>query len=375
MFCRLRGRVYSLVQTPHCRYSSTTVPARTSEPLRILFCGSDNFSIASLRAVADAKRHVPKLIESIDVVHRPAKPTGRGLKKLREVPIKQVATEELNLPTHVIDTFTGWTPPNPIDVVIAVSFGLLVPPRILNYAQYGGLNVHPSLLPDLRGPAPIEHAILKRRQYTGVSVQTLHPRHFDQGAILAQTPMPGHEISLSRDTPDMARVVEQQLATAGAEMLVDVLKQRKFVPPREDVGWYAHSNGPIDHAPKITKQDRYVDFEKHTAADVIAKWNALGDLWCLLPTGERLILHDVLDPMLPDDDEYVTMKPGLFVDSDLEGFLWFRGACGKMGNVLSSTLEGGKKGQGNAKLLQLFGPPRNPSLGDMPLMRPLHRVI
>ena len=183
----------------------------------------------------------------------------------------------------MIDTFTGWTPPNPIDVVIAVSFGLLVPPRILNYAQYGGLNVHPSLLPDLRGPAPIEHAILKRRQYTGVSVQTLHPRHFDQGTILAQTPMPGHDISLSRDTPDMARVVKQQLATAGAEMLVDVLKQRKFVPPHEPVGWYAHSNSPIDHAPKITKQDRYVDFEKHTAADVIAKWNALGDLWCLLP--------------------------------------------------------------------------------------------
>jgi hypothetical protein len=43
--------------------------------------------------------------------------------------------------------------------------------------------------------------------------------------------------------------------------------------------------------------------------------------------------------------------------------------------VLSSTLEGGKKGQGNAKLLQLFGPPRNSSVGDMPLMRPLHRVI
>ncbi|KAL1797241.1 hypothetical protein ACET3X_003847 [Alternaria dauci] len=375
MLCRLRGRVCSLAPTPLCRYSSTAVPARTPEPLRILFCGSDNFSIASLRAIADAKRHVPKLIESIDVVHRPPKPTGRGLKKLREVPIKQVATQELNLPTHVIDTFTGWTPPSPIHVVIAVSFGLLVPPRILNYAQYGGLNVHPSLLPDLRGPAPIEHAILKRRQYTGVSVQTLHPRYFDQGTILAQTPMPGHEICLSRDTPDMARVVEQELATAGAEMLVDVLKQCKFVPPHEDVGWYAQSNGPIDHAPKITKQDRCVDFEKHAVADVIAKWNALGDLWCLLPTGERLILHDVLDPVLPDYNDYITMKPGLFVDSEVKGLLWFRGACGRMGVVLSSTLEGGKKGQGNAKLLQLFASPGNPSLGDRPGTRSLHRII
>ncbi|KAI4658883.1 uncharacterized protein J4E79_006643 [Alternaria viburni] len=343
MIWRLRSPVRSLIATPPCRCSSTSSPARTSEPLRILFCGSDAFSIASLRAVADAKRHVPGLIESIDVIHRPPKPTGRGLKTLREVPIKQVATEELNLPTHVIDTFTGWTPPTPINVVIAVSFGLLVPPRILNYAQYGGLNVHPSLLPDLRGPAPVSHAILKRRQYTGVSVQTLHPRHFDRGTILAQTPMPGYEIALpSEQSPETAQILEQRLAAAGAEMLVHVLKERRFVPPHEDVGWYAHSEGPIDHAPKITKQDRFVDFRKHTLADVIAKRNALGDLWCLLPTGDRLIIHDII-PHNADESQLSTMEPGLFVDSQTKNVLMFKGACGEAGHVLQSTLQGHKK--------------------------------
>ncbi|KAH6875296.1 methionyl-tRNA formyltransferase [Alternaria rosae] len=375
MIWRLRSPVRSLIATSPCRCSSTSAPARTSEPLRILFCGSDVFSIASLRAVVDAKRHVPGLIESIDVIHRPAKPTGRGLKTLREVPIKQVATEELNLPTHVIDTFTGWTPPTPIDVVIAVSFGLLVPPRILNYAQYGGLNVHPSLLPDLRGPAPVSHAILKRRQYTGVSVQTLHPRHFDQGTILAQTPMPGYEICLpSEPRPETAQMLEQQLAAAGAEMLVHVLKEQRFVPPHEDVGWYAHSDGPIDHAPKITKQDRFVDFRKHTLADVIAKRNALGDLWCLLPTGDRLIIHDII-PHNPDESQLSTMEPGLFVDSQTKNVLIFKGACGEAGHVLQSTLQGHKKGQGNAKLLSLFGPPANTSVGHDALTSTLHRII
>lgn len=66
------------------------------------------------------------------------------------VPIKDMASE-LNLPTHEIATFTGWTPPvygdESMSLVIAVSFGLLVPPRILNLATYGGMNVHPSLLP------------------------------------------------------------------------------------------------------------------------------------------------------------------------------------------------------------------------------------
>jgi methionyl-tRNA formyltransferase len=256
-----------------------------------------------------------------------------------------------------------------------VSFGLLVPPRILNYAQYGGLNVHPSLLPDLRGPAPITHAILKRRQYTGVSVQTLHPRHFDQGTILAQTPMPGHTICLPCEpSPKTAQTLEQQLAAAGAEMLVDVLKQRRFVPPHEDVGWYARSHGPIDHAPKVSKQDRYVDFEKHTLADVIAKRNALGDLWCLLPTGDRLIIHSIMLHN-PGEHPLSALKPGLFVDSQIKTMLMFKGACGGIGHVLQSTLEGNKKGQGNAKLLQLFCPSANASVGNDLMTSALYRVI
>lgn len=68
------------------------------------------------------------------------------------VPIKSVAVDELDLPLHQIDTFTGWTPPcpagEPINLVVAVSFGLLVPPRILKASKYGGLNVHPSMLPE-----------------------------------------------------------------------------------------------------------------------------------------------------------------------------------------------------------------------------------
>lgn len=63
-----------------CRHSST----KTSNPLRILFCGSDEFSIASLRAIRNEHLRNPKTIASIDVVHRPGKRTGRGLKLIRE---------------------------------------------------------------------------------------------------------------------------------------------------------------------------------------------------------------------------------------------------------------------------------------------------
>src|SRR5215469_11147755 len=100
--------------------------AKSSEPLRILFCGADNFSVASLQALEHEKRTNPSLIQSIDVVCRPDKRTGRGLKHLRQgqfphilalsiqsptdkptVPIKPMA-QALNLPLHEIDSANTW---------------------------------------------------------------------------------------------------------------------------------------------------------------------------------------------------------------------------------------------------------------------------
>jgi methionyl-tRNA formyltransferase len=81
MLWRLPPPVRALL-VPGSRRSHATSAAAVP-PLNILFCGSDDFSIASLRALSQAQREVPKLIESIQVVHRPAKPAGRGLKTLR----------------------------------------------------------------------------------------------------------------------------------------------------------------------------------------------------------------------------------------------------------------------------------------------------
>jgi methionyl-tRNA formyltransferase len=60
----------------------------------------------------------------------------------------QDAASDLGLEIHEVDTFTGWQPPQDINLIVAVSFGLLIPERVLRLAKYGGLNVHPSLLPE-----------------------------------------------------------------------------------------------------------------------------------------------------------------------------------------------------------------------------------
>jgi methionyl-tRNA formyltransferase len=265
------------------------------------------------------------------------------------VPISQTA-RHLSLPTHTFDTFTGWSPPFSYNIVVAVSFGLLVPPRILGQASYGGLNVHPSLLPDLRGSAPIAHAILKQREYTGVSVQTLHPQHFDQGTILAQSLAPGVKI----ETNETAKQLEARLADIGADMLIDVLKSRSFVTPPQNVGWYA---GPVDYAPKTTKQDRFIDFRTHTISEILAIQRALGDTWCLLPNGDRLIMHEMVSL---DEVEVVNLgaiektgEPGLWVQDDSRVPL-FRAACGRVGGLRKSTYAGGLAGKGNKKVKKLL---------------------
>ncbi|KAK7190979.1 hypothetical protein DPSP01_009179 [Paraphaeosphaeria sporulosa] len=351
MLWRLPAPVRSFLAPGYRRFISTA--ATTAPPLRILFCGSDDFSIASLRALSQAQREVPKLIESIDVVHRPAKPTGRGLKSLRDVPIKLAAAEELCV-THTIDTFTGWTPPSRVDLIIAVSFGLFVPPRILSLAKYGGLNVHPSLLPDLKGPAPIQHALLKRRQATGVSVQTLHPTQFDGGTILAQTPSPGISIPDWVDADGLTR----RLGHEGANMLVNVLLSRAFVPPLKDVGWYGDSGGAIDHAGKILKGDQQVDFAKSTLDDVFAIKRAIGEPWCWLPNGDRLILNEFSEKKVLLGEQGQEHPPGrMWLDTSRapkHNVPLARMACGRILQIDKSSIGGRPVGAGNQRLVSML---------------------
>jgi methionyl-tRNA formyltransferase len=176
-------------------------------------------------------------------------------------------------------------------------------------------------------------------------VQTLHPTQFDRGVVLAQTAEPGIEIADGMTAGEL----EKQLAVVGAQMLVDVLKNGKYASPHaETASWYT---GSISHAPKITKQDRHVSFAEHALEDILAMQRALGDIWCVLPNGERLIIHRVAGA----EDEYLLegRMPGLWVQEGIE-YPLFKARCGGVGKVLESTYAGGKKGQGNAKVMRML---------------------
>ena len=288
----VRHRIYR-----HNRLFTSSRRLCDDEKLRILFCGADRFSVAHLDALHAESKSTDSNISTINVVTRTDKRTGRGLKQITSPPIKSEAVK-LGLPLYQIDTFTGWTPP-PTDLIIAVSFGLLVPARIINASKYGGINVHPSLLPDLRGAAPVHWAIMLGRKHTGVTIQSLHPQKFDEGVILDQTPAPGIPVNHTWGG------LTDTLAAFGAEMLINAIRTRLYVQPY--VPLPPRRFDEIALAPRIASEHRQVDFNTLSAEDILRRKNALHKLhsFAQTSTGERIRLvmswdmHE-LDEEVPD---------------------------------------------------------------------------
>jgi methionyl-tRNA formyltransferase len=185
---------------------------------------------------------------------------------------------------------------HPINLIIAVSFGLFVPPRLLRAAKYGGLNVHPSLLPDLRGPAPIQHAILLGRPRTGTTLQTLSEETFDGGIVLDQK-------ALGITPDDTFSTLHERLKDVSGTLLIHGIRNKLYVPPLLPQGWTPtpKERAHLAHAPKITTEDRRLrwDSPNNTAAYIARQNRALGPLWTTIPNlkkpGQtiRILLDDI----------------------------------------------------------------------------------
>ena len=103
-----------------------------------------------------------------------------------------------------------------LDLIIVVAFGIILPAEILNIPKYGVLNLHPSLLPDLRGPSPIHYAILKRMKFSGVSIMALDSG-VDTGPIIAQQ-------RTDIDKNEYFSSLYKRLSLSGAFLLSEVIK-------------------------------------------------------------------------------------------------------------------------------------------------------
>lgn len=187
----------------------------TNQPTthRIVFFGSPEFAVPSLRALVSAG------LAPVAVVTQPAKPVGRhAAPRPSEI---AVAANELNLPlvepvSIKKPEFAEWLKAQKPDVAVLVAYGKILPESVLKIPRLGFINVHPSLLPKHRGASPITGAILAGDKETGVTIMQLDAE-MDHGPILTQetTPIPpgttmGH--------------LSTTLAEQGAVLLVKTLR-------------------------------------------------------------------------------------------------------------------------------------------------------
>jgi len=159
----------------------------------------------------------------------------------------QTFAEQHEIPVTTVNKITIQTMnTRDFDLIVAVSFGLFIPPKAINSVQ-STVNVHPSFLPQYCGPAPIHHAWLNEDAYTGVSLQTLSPTSFDKGIIFAQSnPI---EIVRHHDFRHLAH----HMAHIGATILLQSLRHRTYISPSPVRTFTNESYAPI--------VSRYIDWE------------------------------------------------------------------------------------------------------------------
>ena len=214
-------------------------------PLRIVFFGTPEFAVPTLRALMASPHHV------VLVVTQPDRPRGRG-QKITAGPVRQCA-DAGSIPVVQPETLrdpeirqhleaTKW------DLGVVAAYGRLLPSWLLALPRLGLINVHASLLPRYRGASPIHHAVLHGDTETGVTIMRV-VQALDAGAMLATVRVP---IGPDETTED----VEARLATAGASLLVDTVNRLAEGPVDE----IAQDDSAATYAPRIRKEDGRIDW-------------------------------------------------------------------------------------------------------------------
>lgn len=211
---------------------------------RIVFMGSPDFAVPSLRALAD-------VYPIVGVVTQPDREAGRG-RTLVAPPVKQAALElgllviqpeKLRAP-EAVEQLKAWVP----DLIVVAAFGQILRPAVLDLPRHGCVNVHGSLLPRWRGAAPIQAAILAGDKETGVTIMKMDSG-VDTGPMLSQRAMP-----IKPD--DTAGSLFERMSALGAELLMESLPgylDGLIQPrPQPDEG--------VTYASMLKKEDGLLDF-------------------------------------------------------------------------------------------------------------------
>ncbi len=218
--------------------------------MKIIFMGTPEFAVASLDALVKAGFNV------VAVITAPDKPSGRGL-KLTESAVKQYAVanglkvlqpEKLKNPEFLAELKTLQA-----DLQVVVAFRML-PEVVWNMPPKGTINLHASLLPDYRGAAPINWAVINGETVSGVSTFLLK-QEIDTGDILFT-----EAVSISQT--DTAGDLHDNLMAVGAKLLVKTVKAVETGDYVEKPQDQIATDTEPKHAPKLFKEDCLIDWNQ-----------------------------------------------------------------------------------------------------------------
>ena len=215
--------------------------------MRILFMGTPDFALPTLRAICEGGHEVVGVVTKIDT------PKGRG-HHLTPPPIKVYALEK-SIPVYQPNTLKGEEFAATLanldpEMIVVVAYGKILPQNVLDYPKYGCVNVHGSLLPEYRGAAPMQRAIIDGKKVTGITTM-LMAAGLDTGDMLLKA-----EIEIGEN--DNFEDIHDRLSECGAKLLMDTiegLEKGEIVPEKQD-------DSLSTYAAKIEKSDCLLDFSK-----------------------------------------------------------------------------------------------------------------
>ncbi len=219
--------------------------------MRLALFGSPVFAVPSLQELA--RRH-----ELVLVVTQPDKPVGRGLKL--QAPANATAAKELGLPLAQPARLKGNQAFHEqlraleLDVAITAAYGKILPQSLLDIPRHGFLNIHASLLPKYRGAAPIQWALIKGEQETGISIMQTEAG-LDTGPVRYQ-----HHHPIAQD--DTALDLFTALAELGARTIVEALDLLE----KDELPSIPQDDSAASLAALLTKEDGRILWQESASA-------------------------------------------------------------------------------------------------------------
>ncbi len=211
---------------------------------KVVFMGTPEFSVPVLK----------ELIEKTNVklvVTQPDKKIGRH-QTLEPTPIKKIALEsniEVYQPTKIKEEYETILKYEP-DIIITCAYGQIIPKELLEYPKYGAINVHASLLPKLRGGAPLHKCIIDGYEETGITIMYM-AEGMDSGDIIAQEKIKIEDL-------DNVGTIHDKLSTLGASLLTKTLPSI-FEGTNDRI---AQNEKEVTYAYNITREEEKIDFNR-----------------------------------------------------------------------------------------------------------------